>query len=133
MYVNCNNMAYFDSFGVEHVQKEFKKFIGGILSNKLSSVKNSYTINPNTAEQTTVTLSLLENHSTPFLSAPKESRIAYKDNDGFKIEKTEHLNAGISTLKVYILEHYYLIKNSVKDIRSETVAPEIWSLLKPQK
>ena len=27
MYVNCNNVTYFDSFGVEHNPKEIKKFI----------------------------------------------------------------------------------------------------------
>ena len=27
-YVNGNNIKYFDSFGVEHVPKEIKKFIG---------------------------------------------------------------------------------------------------------
>ena len=27
-YVNDNNGTYFDSFGVEHIQKEIKKFIG---------------------------------------------------------------------------------------------------------
>ena len=28
MYVNDNNVIYFDSFGVEHFPKEIKKFIG---------------------------------------------------------------------------------------------------------
>ena len=28
LYVNGNNMIYFDSFGVEHIPKEVKKFIG---------------------------------------------------------------------------------------------------------
>ena len=28
MYVNDNNLTYFDSFGVEHIPKEIKKFIG---------------------------------------------------------------------------------------------------------
>ena len=28
MYVNDNNVTYFDSFGVEHILKENKKFIG---------------------------------------------------------------------------------------------------------
>ena len=28
MYVNDNNVTYFDSFGVEHIPKEIKKFIG---------------------------------------------------------------------------------------------------------
>ena len=27
-YVNDNNVIYFDSFGVEHIPKELKKFIG---------------------------------------------------------------------------------------------------------
>ena len=28
MYVNDNNAIYFDSFGVEHIPKEIKKFKG---------------------------------------------------------------------------------------------------------
>ena len=28
MYVNDNNVTYFDSFGLEHIPKEIKKFIG---------------------------------------------------------------------------------------------------------
>ena len=28
LYVNDNNVTYFDSFGVEHMPKEIKKFIG---------------------------------------------------------------------------------------------------------
>ena len=28
LYVNDNNVTYFDSFGVEHIPKEIKKFIG---------------------------------------------------------------------------------------------------------
>ena len=28
LYVNDNNVSYFDSFGVEHIPKEIKKFIG---------------------------------------------------------------------------------------------------------
>ena len=28
MYVNGDNVTYFDSFGVEHIAKEIKKFIG---------------------------------------------------------------------------------------------------------
>ena len=28
LYVNANNILYFDSFGVEHIPKEIKKFIG---------------------------------------------------------------------------------------------------------
>ena len=28
LYVNAENVTYFDSFGVEHIQKEIKKFIG---------------------------------------------------------------------------------------------------------
>ena len=28
LYVNGNNMIYFDSFGAEHIPKEIKKFIG---------------------------------------------------------------------------------------------------------
>ena len=28
MYVNDNNVTYFDSFGVEHIPKEIKKIIG---------------------------------------------------------------------------------------------------------
>ena len=28
LYVNAKNVTYFDSFGVEHIPKEIKKFIG---------------------------------------------------------------------------------------------------------
>ena len=28
LYVNVNNVAYFDSFGFEHIPKEIKKLIG---------------------------------------------------------------------------------------------------------
>ena len=28
LYVNDNNVTYFDSFGVDHIPKEIKKFIG---------------------------------------------------------------------------------------------------------
>ena len=28
LYVNGDNVTYFDSFGVEHIRKEIKKFIG---------------------------------------------------------------------------------------------------------
>ena len=28
LYVNGNNVTYFDSFGVKHIPKEIKKFIG---------------------------------------------------------------------------------------------------------
>ena len=39
LHVNDNNVTYFDSFGVEHIPKEIKKFIG----NK-NIVKNIYRI-----------------------------------------------------------------------------------------
>ena len=32
MYVYNDNVSYFDSFGVEHITKEIKKFINGSLS-----------------------------------------------------------------------------------------------------
>ena len=32
MYVKSNGVTYFDSFGVEHIPKEIKKFINGSLS-----------------------------------------------------------------------------------------------------
>ena len=47
----------------------------------------------------------------------------YEDNDVFKIEEMEHLNAEISALKPFILEQLHVIKKSVEDIRAETVAP----------
>ena len=28
LYVNANNIVYFDSIGVEHIPKEIKKFVG---------------------------------------------------------------------------------------------------------
>ena len=35
LYIGDNNVAYFDKFGVKHIQKEIKKFIGNksILTN----------------------------------------------------------------------------------------------------
>ena len=36
MYINNNNVTYFDSFGVEHIPKEIKKFI-----NRPSSMKTN--------------------------------------------------------------------------------------------
>ena len=39
LYVNGNNIIYFDSFGVEHIPKEIKKFIG----NK-NMITNTYRI-----------------------------------------------------------------------------------------
>ena len=33
LYVNAENVTYFDSFGVENIQKEIKKFIGNIMTN----------------------------------------------------------------------------------------------------
>ena len=34
LYVNDNNVTHFDSFGVEHIPKEIKKFIGNKNVNK---------------------------------------------------------------------------------------------------
>ena len=34
LYVNDNNVTFFDSFGVEHIPKEIKKFIGNKNVNK---------------------------------------------------------------------------------------------------
>ena len=42
MYVNDNNVTYFDSFGVEHIPKEIKKFI----RNK-SIITNIYRVQSN--------------------------------------------------------------------------------------
>ena len=38
LYVNGENVTYFDSFGVEHIRKEIKKFI----SNKNITTNNKY-------------------------------------------------------------------------------------------
>ena len=37
LYVNDNNVTYFDSFGVEHILKQIKKFIG-----KKNTIRNIY-------------------------------------------------------------------------------------------
>ena len=37
LYVNGNNATYFDSFGVEHIPKESKKFIGN--KNIITNIK----------------------------------------------------------------------------------------------
>ena len=50
--------------------------------NKPSSGINCYTVNDNITRQTAATPSPLENPNTPLLSAPEETRIAYKDKDG---------------------------------------------------
>ena len=42
MCVNCDNITYFDSFGVEHIPKEIEKFI----VNK-STITNIYRIQVN--------------------------------------------------------------------------------------
>ena len=39
LYVNDNNLTYFDSFGVEHISKKIKKFIG-----KKNILRNIYRI-----------------------------------------------------------------------------------------
>ena len=36
LYVNNNDVTYFDSFGVEHIPKEIKKFINHLSSNKIN-------------------------------------------------------------------------------------------------
>ena len=69
----------------------------------------------------------------PLSSAPKESCLAHKDNDRFKVEKIKHLNTEVFALKEFILEQLYVTKISVKDIRSETVAPNNLGLLKALK
>ena len=41
LYVNNKTVTYFDSFGIEHIPKEVKKFIGNrnIISNILQNTK----------------------------------------------------------------------------------------------
>ena len=43
LYVNAKNVTYFDRFGVEHVSKEIRKFIGNedIIKNKKIILKYS--------------------------------------------------------------------------------------------
>ena len=69
----------------------------------------------------------------PLSSAPKESCLAHKDNDRFKVAKIKHLNTEVFALKEFILEQLYVTKISVKDIRSETIAPNNLELLKALK
>ena len=42
LYVNCNNIIYFDSFGVKDIPKEISKFIGNknIVTNKSTQFDN---------------------------------------------------------------------------------------------
>ena len=41
LYVNAENVTYFDSFGVEHVPKEIKKFTGNknVITNIYTSIR----------------------------------------------------------------------------------------------
>ena len=54
LYISCDNLTYFDSFGVKHIPKEIKKFI----QNK--NMTNIYKIHAyNSVMQSTVVLNLL--------------------------------------------------------------------------
>lgn len=124
---NDINRQQTSSLGIASLSKN------GIILNKPSSGKNSYTFNPNTTEQFVAKSSPLENPNTPLSSAPKESRVAYKDNDRFKTKEIELLNAGVSALKAFILEQFYVTKKSVKEIHSEIAAPNNLELVENLK
>ena len=59
--------------------------------------------------------------------------LLYKYNDCFKFEEKEHLNQEVSLVKEFILGQLYVIKKSVEDIRSETVAPDNLELIEAIK
>ena len=44
LYALNNNVTYFDGFGIEHVPKEIKKFIGNKSSNGSRIIKNIFRI-----------------------------------------------------------------------------------------
>ena len=45
LYGNGNNITYFDSFGIEHIPKEIKKFIGNkIITTNIYRIQAYYSI-----------------------------------------------------------------------------------------
>ena len=85
----------------------------GIILNKPSSGKNSYTIKPSIApEQIAATPTPLENPSTPPSSAPRSSEpsVFSKCHDDFRIQQIENLSAEVTSLKSFIMEQLYVIK-----------------------
>ena len=108
----------------------------GIILNKPSSGKNSYSIKPSIApEQIAATPTPLENPSTPSSSAPRssESRVFSKCHDDFRIEQVENLRVEVTALKSFIMEQLYVIKKSVEDFRSENSTPNNLELIETLK
>ena len=67
----------------------------------------------------------------PLSSAPKESCLAHKDNDRFKVEKIKHLNTEVFALKEFILEQLYVSPSKIFVLK--TLHPNNVQLIKALK
>ena len=106
----------------------------GIIINKPSSGKNSFSVKPSIAtEQIAATPTPLENPSTPASSFPNKSRVFFESHDDFRIEQIENLSAEVAALKSFIVKQLYVIKKSVDDFRLENVIPNILELIETLK
>ena len=106
----------------------------GVILNKPSSGKNSYSVKPSIAtEQIAATPTPLENPSRPASSAPNESHVFSKSHDDFRIEQIENLNAEVTALISFTMEKLYVIKKSVKDFCSKSVTPSNLELIETLK
>ena len=106
----------------------------GIIINKQSSAKNSFSIKPSiTTEQSAATPTPLENRSTPASSFSNESRVFSESHDDFRIEQIENLSAELTALKSFIAEQPYVIKTSVEDFRLGNFTPNNFELIETLK
>ena len=102
----------------------------GIIINKPSSGKNSYSVKPGIAtEQIATTWNPLENPSTRDSPVPNKSCAFSKSHNNFRIEQIQNLSAEVAALKSFIIEQLYVIKKSVEDFRSENVTPNNLELI----
>ena len=106
----------------------------GIIINKPSSGKNSFSVKPSIAtEQIAATPTPLENPSTLASSVSKEYLVFSKSHDDFRIEQIENLSAEVTALKSFIIEQLYVIKKSVEDFRSLNATPNNPELIETLK
>ena len=106
----------------------------GIIINKPSSGKNSFSVKPSIAtEQIAATPTPLENPSTPASSFPNEPHVFSESHDDFRIEKIENLSTEVIALKSVIVEQLYVIKKSVEDFRLENVTANNLELIETLK
>ena len=101
LYVNSNNIKYFDSFGVEHIPKETKKFIG----NK-NIITNIYRIQP----YDSIMCGKYKKFEKPKISYLSEktlllsiicSKCKNKDEKIFKEEESTDILKIIALIKIY--------------------------------